>query len=272
VKPRTTTDNLFDLKHPPNSFISVPRMQRNAENANYSHLVYELTPKGAQALVEHSRISYAEYLLWTKVREQYRIHHYDHSLTTGYVTASIALGCRDRGLAFLSWLDLLNREKCPQDTRDAINPFGIPYGTDTTRYLTPDAIFGIEYGNGACFFAVETDMGTEQQSERKGGGTSITQKVKAYREIIHRQTFKEYLGLPSLQVIFATTSVIRLHNIFETVLSIASKDGKGSTRPFLGKAPTEIAYRTHQPLPATGHILAEPFLLAHGKTIDISKV
>ena len=272
VQQRTTSDTLFLLKHRPNGYVSQPRAQREAENANYSHLVFELTDKGARALVDGCRISYADYLLWIKVRRQYRAPHFDHDLATGYAAASIQLACRAQGLKFISWRDILGRDKCPREAKDADNPLGIPHKSGaTTRYITPDNLFGIEYGVGACFFALETDMGTEQQSERADGSTSIEQKVKGYREIIHAQEFKTRFGLPSLQVMFLTIGVVRMHGIIQTVARIASKDGKGSARPFLFKAVPAFLNRTHAPLPATGHVLTEPWFLVHGKPIDLAR-
>lgn len=264
---RSVADNLFVLRHKPNGHVACPRIQRDAANSDYANMVYELTEKGAQALLDHGRITYRQYRLWIATGTQYRRQHFNHSLATGYLTASIELGCREKSYVYLSWFDILDRDRCPQETKESANPLGIAIDG---KILTPDAIFGIEYGNGAYFFAIETDMGTEQIEESRSN-VSITQKIKNYREILHKQTFRERFALPSLQVMFVTTSIIRMHNMMDKVVAIGSKDGKGSTRPFLFKAIPQLAHRTRDPLPPTGHLLTEPWSLAHGKTLSLTQ-
>jgi hypothetical protein len=73
----------------------------------------------------------------------------------------------------------------------------MPYEIDGhTHYLTPDRFLGVEYGNGASFFTVETDMKSEQENERDDGGASINQKNKAYRHIFSIKRQKLSLGSP----------------------------------------------------------------------------
>lgn len=270
---RATTALCRIMKHSPNRFISQPIGQTRAKNARCAFLIFQLTDKGARALLDNGRISYQEYLLWIKVFSQHKKHHFEHTLASGYYGASIELGCREKGYTFLSEIALLKREKCPQETRDTDNPLTIPYELNgDTHYLTPDRLLGVEYGNGASFFSVETDMKSEQEDERDDGGASINQKNKAYRHIFFHQTAKTIFGLPSLQVIFITTAVTRMHNMMNKLIRIAEKDGKGSTRPFLYKTCRDCAYYIGNELPATGRILTEDFMLAHDKPHNISKI
>lgn len=270
---RATTALCRLMKHSPNRFISQPFRQSKLKNARCAFLIFQLTDKGTRALVDNGRISYQEYLLWIKVSAQHKNHHYEHTLASGYYGASIELGCRENGYTFLSEIDILKREKCPQETRDADNPLAIPYEIDGgTHYLTPDRLIGVEYGNGASFFPIETDMKSEQEDERDDGGASINQKNKAYRHIFFHQTAKTVFGLPSLQVMFITTAVTRMHNFMDKLIRIAEKDGKGSTRPFLYKAFPALGNYVGGELPATGRIFTEEFLLAHGKTLEIAKM
>ena len=270
---RATTALCRIMKHSPNRFISQPIGQTRAKNARCAFLIFQLTDKGARALLDNGRISYQEYLLWIKVSTQHKKHHFEHTLASGYYGASTELGCREKGYTFLSEIAILKREKCPQETRDADNPLAIPYELNGgTHYLTPDRFVGVEYGHGASFFAIETDMKSEQEDERDDGGASINQKNKAYRHIFFHHTVKQIFGLPSLQVIFITTAVTRMHNMMDKLIRIAEKDGKGSIRPFLFKSFTSLDNYVGDELSATGCIFTEEFLLAHGKTIDIAKI
>src|SRR6202034_3090663 len=98
----------------------------------------------------------------------------DHDLATGSITALIAVAAEASGLRFISWLEILNRAKCPAQTRNSDNPFVLPYQTsDGWRSLIPDALFGLEYSTGACFFALETDMGTEPLKESELKNSTI---------------------------------------------------------------------------------------------------
>jgi hypothetical protein len=270
---RATTALCRIMKHSPNRFISQPFRQSKVKNARCAFLIFQLTDKGARALLDNGRISYQEYLLWIKVSAQHKKYHFEHTLASGYYGASFELGCRARGYTFLSEVDILKREKCPQATRDADNPLAIPYEINgTTHYAIPDRFVGVEYGNGASFFTLEADQKSEQEDERDDGGATINQKNKAYRDIIFCQTIKTMYGLPSLQVMFITTAVTRMYNFMQKLIRIAEKDGKGSTRPFLYKAFPDLADYVGNELPATGHIFTEDFMLAHGKSHNISKI
>lgn len=222
---RATTDRLFLLRNPPNEFILRPKAQEELKAANYASLAYEISEKGVEALVEHSVVAYPDFLLWQKQQANFKSQHFDHDFATGHILGSIAHGARGAGLRFIPWLEILNRLKCPSETREARNPFAVPYSaSDGQRLLIPDALFGIEYSNGACFFALEADMGTEQQRDNESKNATIVRKLRGYRQIIRDESFKSRYGLPSPQVLFVTPSVVRMHNIFETAARLAAVD------------------------------------------------
>lgn len=221
---RTVTDRFFLLKNPPNEFVSRPEGQMRSKNANCTDLAFEITNKGAAALVDHDRISYADYLLWTKIQGNFKPQHFDHDLATGSITALIAVAAEASGLRFISWLDILSRAKCPAQTRNSDNPFVLPYQTsDGWRSLIPDALFGLEYSTGACFFALETDMGTEPLKESELKNSTIGQKLRAYRTITRDGTFRSRFALPALTVLIVTHSAVRMLNVIEHLRRLSDR-------------------------------------------------
>lgn len=272
VTQRVVGNKCRAMKHTPNKLIHQPPMQARADRARCSFLIYTLSDKGARTLVEHGRISYLDYLLWKKVRAQYRSQHFDHTLATAYATASMEIACRQLGYTYLSWHALLTRPNCPKETLLDDNPIGIPYEINgTTHYCTPDQFYGVEFGNGAIFFMRETDMSSEQHEEREKGGSSTKQKARAWREILRSGACFKRFGIKDPYVLFETVSIIRMHNIIDAIVSVASKDGKGSARNFVFKANPLLAVYYGQELPADGRELTEPFTSIARKPLDLSK-
>ena len=192
-------------------------------------------------------------ILWQKLQANYKPQHFDHDFATGYILGSISLGARQTGLRYISWLEILGRQKCPIATREARNPFAIPYdASDGQRHLIPDALFGLEYGNGACFFALETDMGTEQHRDNEIKNATIVRKLRGYRQIVREETFKTWYGLPSPQVLIATASVVRMHNLLDTAARLSALDPHWPSRRFQFKAIPNLARRDRAQLRADG--------------------
>ncbi len=120
------------------------------------------------------------------------------------------------------------------NTREANNPFAIRYQTsDGRRSLIPDALFGIEYPTGACFFTLEMDMGTEPLKESEIRNSTIDQKLKAYRTIINDRLLKSQFALPSPIVLILTRSAVRMGNLIDRLRRLADSDGKGATASIL---------------------------------------
>ena len=268
---RITTDRMFLLKNPPNDFVVQPKGQENSRSANYTSLAYEISERGVTALVNAGRIAYADYVLWKKLQANYKPQHFDHDCATGYILGSIQLGAREAGIRFISSLEILNRRKCPPETRAATNPVAIPYeASDGRRWLIPDGIFGLEYPSGACFFALETDMGTEQLCDSKIKPATITQKLRGYRAIIRDEIYRSRFGLPSLQVLTVTASVVRMQNMMELIERQAACDPNWPTRAFNFKALPERVHRSGAQLPSSGHLLTTPWNRALHANSDFS--
>jgi hypothetical protein len=270
---RLTTDRMFLLKNPPNDYVVQPKGQENSKSANYTSLSYEISTRGVETLVDSGVIAFADFVLWRKLQANYKPLHFDHDFATGYILASIELGARQAGLRFISSLEILSRQKCPAETREAPNPFAIPYeSAGEQRYLIPDALFGVEYPNGACFFALETDMGTEQHRDNDMKNATIIRKFRGYREILRRETFKARFGLPTPQILTVTPSVVRMHNMLMTVERLADLEPNWPTKRFQFKAVPELARRSRPQLPPTGHLLTEPWHRVQAPSCDISRL
>ena len=270
---RATTDRMFLLKNPPNDFIVQPKAQEDSKSANYTSLAYEISPNGVETLVDRGVISYTDMIIWQRLQVNYKPQHFDHDFATGYILGSISLGARQTGLRYISWLEILGRQKCPIATREARNPFAIPYdASDGQRHLIPDALFGLEYSNGACFFALETDMGTEQHRENEIKNATIIRKLRGYRQIVRDETFKAWYGLPSPQVLIATGSVVRMHNMLDTAARLCALDPHWPSRRFHFKAVPELARRNRPQLEPTGHMLTAPWHRLNAPPCGLSRL
>lgn len=274
AKPRETSDVMHLLKNPPNDYVVQPRGLTRSRHANCAYLAYELSEKGAEALVDSGRVTYADYLLWQRIQKNYRPQHFEHDLATGYTTASLALGCRELGLRFISWLEFLNRARCPAKTRDSENPLAMPYRLDgKTRALTPDAICGIEYPapTRAYFLCLEIDMGTEQHREHAAKDTTTMQKAKAYRHILHAELYKPLFGIQSLQVATVTNSV-RMETMKANLARLAEHDLRGSTKDHLFKALPALSVLTSERPLSLGHMLIAPWIRAEREEFDFTSL
>ncbi len=186
---RVTTRRMFLLKNPPNEFVAQPEAQEIARNVYSANLIFEINERGVYALVDSGRIDYDDHVLWSKLQGNFKPQHFDHDRAVGYVLASLALGAHETGIRFISWREILNRPRCPVQTRELRNPLAIPYeASGERRVLIPDALFGLQYPNGACFFALEIDMGTEQHKDSDLKSVTLRQKFRAYRVVMRERS------------------------------------------------------------------------------------
>jgi hypothetical protein len=257
---RVTADRLFLLKNPPNEYIVQPEAQQRARGADCAHLVFEIGNKGSHALVDSGRITYEDYVLWQKAQVNFKPQHFDHDRAAGYVLASVVLGARETGVRFIPWCEILNRPRCPARARESQNPLAIPYEVNGERHaLIPDALFGLQYAAGACFFALEIDMGTEQHKDSDAKSVTLRQKFRAYRAVMRDRLHASQFGLPSLYVLMVTPGVLRLRNMMEHVGRVFDGAPEGQSARFLFKAMPALAPINAHVARPTGHMLRIPW-------------
>ena len=257
---RLTTDRLFLLKNPPNDFIAQPEAQERARNPYGAPLAFEITEYGVCALVDSGRISYDDLVLWRKLHSFFKPQHFDHDLAVGHILGSLELGAREAGIGFISWRDILNRSRCPVETREARNPLAIPYEVSGERHaLIPDGLFGLQYPAGACFFALEIDMGTEQHLDSPRKSASLQQKFRAYRTIMREKLYASRFALPSLLLLTVTPSAARMCNMMEHVNRICDHGAKVLTNAFLFRAEPSLTRKSGRKLATDGHMLTTPW-------------
>ena len=270
---RVTADRLFLLKNPPNEFIVQPEAQERARTAHCANLVFEISEQGAHALVDAGRITYDDYVLWRRAQVNFKPQHFDHDRTAGYVLASLALGARETGIRFIPWLEVLSRPRCPTLAREADNPLAIPYELNGERHtLIPDALFGLQYAQGACFFALEIDMGTEQHKESDRKSVTLRQKFRAYRAVMRDRVFTSRFGLPALHVLMVTPGVVRMRNMMETAARIFDGDPGALGASVLFKAVPQLARGSSETPPVTGHMLTIPWHRSEYPQLNLSEL
>lgn len=277
VDQRTTTDTLRPMRLPPNYLVSQPEAQNDNHFADNAYRVYELTLKGAQALLDEKRITYDQFRLWCSIRKAQRNEHYLHKLGTAYITASVELGCRDHEYRYYSSIDILLRDKCPKETRERGLPLAVMYSdAGKSHALIPDDVCGIGYGDrGLIGLLIERDRATEQHEEKvdKSSGNekkSTRQTIKGYRDIFFRKQPEQLFGLKSAHLLYVTETLSRMHSVVEHAEEIAMNDGKGSANALLF-GHVRIP-KSHLQLPATSLMFSFDYFRIGGKTTNLSKI
>jgi hypothetical protein len=210
-------ERLGDLYHEANTphggqYLDRPSAQWSAIS-KFERSVYDLTPLGQRALVERGLIEQV-------VRAPRKLFH--HSLMVACVTASIELAVKTHpGLRYISQQEILARSP----NKSLAIPCRISHTNSRTgssqvlnAALVPDAIFGIEYQDGAerrfRFFMIEADRGHEPVRRANLRETSYLRKVLQYMEVVGNGLYQAHFGMRSpVLVLTVTTNATHLHNI-----------------------------------------------------------
>ena len=271
-----TNRRLRRMHSQPNAILDWPEQQKAAYNANYRPRIFSLNPKGLALLVDTGALT-PEAARWYEARR--RAEHrpeFEHELMVDVIGALIELSANRRSLALASWPDIL--AKAPARTRSMAKPLSMPVAIshrfenhrksiDTT--ITPDALFGLGYGHGWRFFALEADRATETIRPSAAFRNSYLRKLLGYQEILARHVYQEQFGLPKFgfYVLTVTTSEARLESIRALVEEVVARDWR---RFFLFKAVPQFRAFERTPLP-TLDLLATPWQRAKGEPLDIGK-
>jgi hypothetical protein len=251
VAEKNTRNRTMLMKRKPNLLIEQPKQQRLAYNANYNSLTYRITNTGVQVLCDRSRITVEEAELFFKLRQNFRTYH--HDALTAYITASIALGCREQTFLYLGWNYILTHARCPEAVRRSDNPLALRYQFgERTTVLIPDAIFAVKTQEGVNCFMLETDRHNEPIDAHELNRSSYAAKLNSYLIVLKEQLYEKHFGLPNLQVLNVTVSTIHMHNIMRRLDTLTKR-----TRPFLFKAIPMMSRYENKPV-ISGHILNTP--------------
>lgn len=206
---------------------------------------------------------------------------YQHAFMCASITANIELEATRAGFAYIGQEEILSRHTCPAETKNADKPLtletsishvfkqrgGNPPTRHSNRRTHPDQLFGINYGNGFRFFALEADRGTEPLVRQNLDNNSILRKLLSYKYILEHGIHQKRFGIPNLNLLFVTTSQERARN----VLQLARQTHPNGAPNLLFKAiPGLCAYfRTPPLLP---ELFTEPYGRPGHQPLSINKV
>lgn len=159
---------------------------------------------------------------------------YQHQLMAACVTANIELGCAQAGYRYIDQEAILAAKTCPEATKTAKKPLSLAtnishvftkadrstYNHHSNRPTEPDQLFGIDYGNGVRFFALEADRGTEPLTRPNLHENSILRKVLSYKDILIRGEYQKQWGIGKLYPLFVTTANERADNMVDLTRTI----------------------------------------------------
>jgi hypothetical protein len=265
-----TKERLGHLYHEDNTphggpYLERPWQQWQTMNARYQPAVSEVTPFAEQVLKEHG-------LLAEEFKPQAGVQ-YAHRFMVACITASIELATKqDSTLRFISEQEVLARS--PNKTLEI--PCSISYTNPRTgkrsaleKPLIPDALFGIEYGQGSYrFFMLEADRDHEPIRRADLQETSYLRKVLQYREVIEKGLYKRHFGMTAgMLVLNVTTNFQHMRNIIELVSDITN--GKGSPYLLFKTMPQFGKYLTVPPV--SHELLTAPWLRSFFDPLHINR-
>jgi hypothetical protein len=255
LKPIVHRLNLLSRK--PNLYVNRPQQQRQAADANYRRLIYELDERGSRVLRDQG--------LSVLPKSYHR--NFAHELMVCRITASIEIGVRaDPSMRLITWQEILASEKTPAATRQAPRPAHIPIsfaanGENHKIEVSADgAPFGLEStraGKRAYLFfpGIEADCGTEPITTNDFERASITKKICAYLAIAEQGVHRSHFGFPNFFVPFVTTTRARMESMMALLDRLSG--GKGAKMFLFKTFPSFTSFE--KPPPATGHMLTQPW-------------
>lgn len=216
---RNTRTRLTDLFHEvvapySKQLIYRPAQQFEALDARNKELVYDLTPSGIAALVEHDRLAY---------HQPKSSGPWWHQRLVARTTARLELACKMRSdLNFIPAHQILERADTElRFETSIIETSGPKAGQRVKRDLIPDGLFGLEYvsqydGNSYRFFALEIDRGTEPLRSSAPQRKSALRMLRQYEDWLGNGKYKQHLGLTApLIALFITTKAGRADQVRE---------------------------------------------------------
>jgi hypothetical protein len=174
-------------------YLGEPEQQKRSANYRYTPRVYELAPKGRQALQEHG----IPLIEWNG-----SVNEFWHQLMISDLVASVEIGCMWRGLPFTTRWDILGQK-----------PFHLSSASGNVR---PDELFSI---NGT-HFALEADRGTETNIKRWG------EKIDKYTDVLKNRTYQTEWGIQSLIILNTFISTAKADNVRTYISDILGRKSR----------------------------------------------
>jgi len=198
--------------------------------------------------------------------------NFPHRFMASCITASIELGCRERGLTFVSGQELLARS--PTGTLKLPATFSYK-GRLYTIPIVPDGYFGIRYQDGSVrAFLVEADRGTEPiERADMENQRSYLRKILQYQSLLTRRSgeppaYRTLLGIQSgLVVLNCTNNYRHMESMMAAVMRETER--RGST--FMLFKPLPVFADKFAVPPVLTELLTTPWRRAGHAELDISK-
>lgn len=178
-------------------YLHRPEQQRHNYNANYSFLIYALTPKGLEALVAAGEITEQD-ITWRKALLRAKRLEFWHDLNLANTVLSIRLGLQSE---YMGPFAIIDHPKVPETTRLGPKPFTFAL---PDQKLTPDYMFAVKRNGQWDRFLLENDEATEALT-RTGAGSSLLGKLELYDRLISRGTIQKQFRFSSKPYVLVTT-------------------------------------------------------------------
>jgi Replication-relaxation len=253
-------------------YLDRPAQQWEALDARHRPAVYESTAKADAILRAEGLLSQDGPARFGPERNGVQ-RQFHHTLMICDILASIELTARAMpGLRYVPCDEI--RAKAPEAIRAASAPLHFPVAIAhrfasgrcerTNLTLTPDGLFGLEYGEARSksyrFFALEADRSTMPVARETLRQSSYLRKILGYREILTRRLYKSQLGVPNLLVLTVAASDVHAGNLLRLTEDLCDS---GLSRAFLFKP----LPRSSEPVP---DLLAGPWRRPGNGVLDIS--
>lgn len=230
------------LRH--HAYLKLPKQQFDYDNCRYSHDIYELEPKGADALRKAGRYNHNGRDLRNGER-QHGIRSLAHAVQVCDIIADLEIGA-----AAHDHIRIMSpHEVSAKFDKPLRMPATVRHNGDTkTIEVVPDAVAGLEYdvdgGKAYRALLIEADQNTEPYYRATLDQKSHLREVLSYIDIAERGTYKRW-GLPNMLVLFVTVSKTALNGMKAACSEVTG--GQGTPYflyrhiPKLGTIPSPVA-------------------------------
>lgn len=160
---------------------------------NYAarHMVYFLTDKGKQALIERGVLVDLVPL---------KPNHYAHDLVVYMTLASIELG-QEHGYHYIPWVELQDHPEVPKETRHAKNPHIIKTSSSTVHADGYPFIIQLPHKT-FHFPGLEVQMGTEGTEVSDASRPAFNNKFKHWKTFMDEKVYRTHYGFENCLVPF----------------------------------------------------------------------